>query len=212
MCRDGKYSILGMSSAITSSYRINQGSTIPFQQKWGNAAPGNVCCVLITALSVWAMIKLLKKKCSTPSDEFHFSCLLFMLKVCLWGASVCIKWRYSEARRGSRRALKWITVAVNVNWCCSRNHDWSRLGLSPHNLPHSGECITLHFHTFRDSSKSKHLYNLLSSWKLRIQSRSRCPASWEISRELCVVSVRILLSFLKCGCRLLITLQGRSSL
>ena len=73
-----------------------------------------------------------------------------MLKVCLWGASVCIKWRYSEARRGSRRALKWIIVAVNVNWCCSRNHDWIRLGLSPHNLPHSGECITLHFHTFSE--------------------------------------------------------------
>ena len=73
-----------------------------------------------------------------------------MLKVCLWGASECIKWRYGEARRGSRRAPKWIIVAVNVNWCCSRNHDWIRRGLSPHNLTHSGECITLHFHTFSE--------------------------------------------------------------
>ena len=56
-----------------------------------------------------------EKKFSAPSDEFHFSCLLFMLKVCLWCASMCIKWRYSEAGRGSRRAPKWVIVAVNVS-------------------------------------------------------------------------------------------------
>ena len=172
--------------------------------------------MLITTLSVQAMIKLWKEKCSAASDEFHFTCLLFMLKVCLWGASVCIKWRYGEARRGSRRALKWIIVAVNVNWCCSRNHDWIRRGLSPHNLPHSGECITLHFHTFTEIYLNRNTCTIFYPPEICGYSEGHLAQLLEKSAVSCVSWVwgSFSLSFLnlKCDCSLLITLQGRSSL